>query len=219
MEAYVIELLEKFSYGGMLFLIMLENVFPPIPSEVILTFGGFMLAHTKLSMTGMFLASVTGSVIGAAVLYFIGSKIPIDKLDHVLANKWVRKLGFKEGDIKKTLGWFDRHENLAVLLCRFVPVVRSLISIPAGMARMPFVRFLGYTALGSGIWNMIFLTVGKKAGDNWHEITEIFDRYSNMILAVAAVILVIYFLYKKKKTNKNGGKRSDIMPFDFKMKP
>lgn len=199
MEIYVIQLLEKFGYAGMLFLIMLENVFPPIPSEVILTFGGFMQARTSVGMTGMFLASLAGSVMGAAVLYFIGRKIPVDRLDHILSNKWIRKMGFKEGDIKKTLGWFDRHENLAVLICRFVPVVRSLISIPAGMAKMPFLRFLGYTALGSGIWNLIFLSIGRKAGDNWHEISKIFDRYSNPIILVAAGCLVCYFFMKRKR--------------------
>ena len=123
MELHLLELLSEYGYFGMFLLIMIENLFPPIPSEAVLSFGGFLTEHTELNLQGMLIAATAGSLAGAVILYWAGRIIPLNRLDHVLSNRLIRKAGFKEGDIKKTLKWFDRHENKAVLLGRCVPVI------------------------------------------------------------------------------------------------
>ena len=201
MELHLLELLSEYGYFGMFLLIMIENIFPLIPSEAVLSFGGFLTEHTELNLQGMLIAATAGSLAGAVILYWAGRIIPLNRLDHVLSNRWIRKAGFKEGDIKKTLKWFDRHENKAVLLGRCVPVIRSLISIPAGMTRMPFAQFLCYTAIGSGIWNLLLLGLGKKAGSSWYKITQIFDQYQAAIITLIAAA-AIYFIASKLSTTK-----------------
>lgn len=198
MECMMMRILTDFGYIGMFFLITLENVFPPIPSEVVLAFGGFLTVHTDLEMKGMCLASVLGSAFGAILLYYAGRMISMNRPDCMTNVKWRRKFGFKEEEIKKAFVWFDKHENMAVLIGRCVPVIRSLISVPAGMACMPFGKFLCYTVLGSGAWNILFLSLGRKAGDSWYEIIDIVDRYSHLMFLILLISVCMYFLYKKR---------------------
>ena len=135
MELQLLRLLSRFGYPGMFLLLTIESIFPPIPSEVVLTFGGFMTEHTSLTLTGMVIAATAGSTAGAMLLYLAGRLIPLERLERILSKRWIQKIGFKAEDLKKTLNWFDKHENTAVLIGRCVPVIRSLISIPAGMTR------------------------------------------------------------------------------------
>ena len=202
MELHLLELLSEYGYFGMFLLIMIENIFPPIPSEAVLSFGGFLTEHTELNLQGMLIAATAGSLAGAVILYWAGRIIPLNRLDHILTNRWIQKAGFKEGDIQKTLTWFDRHENKAVFFGRCIPMVRSLISIPAGMNHMPFPRFLLYTTAGSGIWNLLLLALGKKAGSSWYKITQIFDQYSAAILTLTIAITILYIAYKLSTTKK-----------------
>lgn len=196
MERNMLEILSTFGYPGMFFLLLAESIFPPIPSEVILTFGGFLTEHTSLKLQGMFISATAGSLAGAVVLYGLGRLLPVERIDHILSKQWVQKAGFKEGDVKKTLSWFNRHRNKAVLFGRCIPVVRSLISIPAGMDKMPLPRFLFYTMAGSGIWNLVLLSLGKKAGDSWHKITEIFQQYTDIAITAIAAVIVLVIAYK-----------------------
>lgn len=196
MELNILKILSTFGYPGMFFLIFAESILPPIPSEAILTFGGFMTEHTSLKLQGLLISATAGSLAGAIVLYGIGRLLPVDRIDHILSNPWIQKVGFKEGDVKKTLEWFNRHRNKAVLFGRCIPVIRSLISIPAGMDRMPLPRFLLYTMTGSGIWNFLLLSLGKKTGDSWHKITEIFQQYTDIVMVVMAAVTVLFVTYK-----------------------
>lgn len=196
MELNMLKILSTFGYPGMFLLLLAESILPPIPSEVILTFGGFLTEHTSLTLQGMLISATGGSLAGAAILYGIGRLLPVERIDHILSNRWIQKAGFKEGDVRKTLMWFNRHRNKAVLFGRCIPVVRSLISIPAGMDRMPFPRFLLYTMMGSGIWNLLLLGLGKKAGDSWYEITKIFHQYSTAILIFLTVTIILFVAYK-----------------------
>ena len=198
MELQLLRLLSRFGYPGMFLLLTIESIFPPIPSEVVLTFGGFMTEHTSLTLTGMVIAATAGSTAGAMLLYLAGRLIPLERLERILSKRWIQKIGFKAEDLKKTLNWFDKHENTAVLIGRCVPVIRSLISIPAGMTRMPLAGFLIRMVIGSSVWNLLLLSLGKKAGSSWYQITAVFERYSIVIVTILLLALLLYVAYKQK---------------------
>lgn len=201
MENWITNIMEQFGYVGILLLIALENVFPPIPSEVILTFGGFMTTYTSLTVVGVIIAATVGSVLGAVILYGIGYLINVDKLEG-----WVDRYGkflrLKKEDIRRADAWFDKYGYWTVLFCRMIPLIRSLISIPAGMSKMKFGLFLLFTTIGTLIWNIILVSVGAAVGGSWEKIVEFMDVYSNIAYALIAVIGIggiFWFLRTRKK--------------------
>ena len=175
MEQFVISIMNQYGYFGIFFLIFVENIFPPIPSEVVLLFGGFMTTYSKLSVPFMVLFSTLGSVAGAIVLYYIGKILNKDRLKKIVAGKIGKVLRLKVNDIEKAVCWFDTKGNKTVFFCRFIPVVRSLISIPAGMSEMSMSKFLLYTFAGSSIWNTVLLLIGNRVGNNWKDILYIMN--------------------------------------------
>ena len=204
MENFVIEIMNNYGYLGIGLLILIENLFPPIPSELILTFGGFMTIDTNMTILGVIIASTIGSLLGAIALYYIGKILNKERLIKLVKSKYGKLLRIKPKDIESADKWFDTKGNKTVFFCRFVPVVRSLISIPAGMSEMPMMKFIIYTLFGSLIWNTILIYVGAFAGDKKDYILNIIDSASNIILiAIIVVCLIfIYCFYKKKnKTN------------------
>lgn len=209
MEEYILNILSKFSYLGIFFLIFIENVFPPIPSELILVFGGFISKSLNLNFLLLVIFATLGSSTGAIILYYAGKKIPLEKMENFLEKKWVKRLGFKPGDIKKSLKYFEKYNTFAVFFGRCVPVVRSLISIPAGMQNMSLRKFLIYTTIGSGIWNTLLIYIGRVTQDKWKEGLLILERYSNRILGLIVLAFVIKFLVKrflKKRKKSEEGK-------------
>ena len=209
MEDYILNILSKFSYLGMFFLIFIENVFPPIPSELILVFGGFISKSLNLNFLLLVIFATLGSSTGAIILYYAGKKIPLEKMESFLEKKWVKRLGFKPGDIKKSLKYFEKYSTFAVFFGRCVPVVRSLISIPAGMQNMSLRKFLIYTTIGSGIWNTLLIYIGRVTQNKWKEGLLILERYSNRILGLIVLAFVIKFLVKrflKKRKKSEEGK-------------
>lgn len=209
MEDYILNILSKFSYLGIFFLIFIENVFPPIPSELILVFGGFISKSLNLNFLLLVVFATLGSSTGAIILYYAGKKIPLEKMESFLEKKWVKRLGFKPGDIKKSLKYFEKYSTFAVFFGRCIPVVRSLISIPAGMQNMSLRKFLIYTTIGSGIWNTLLIYIGRVTQDKWKEGLLILERYSNRILGLIILAFVIKFLVKrflKKRKKSEEGK-------------
>lgn len=202
MEALIIDIMNKFGYLGVMFLIAIENIFPPIPSEVILTFGGFMTTKTTMTTLWVIFFATIGSVLGAIVLYSIGTILNRERLKKILDGKIGRILHFKSEDVDKAYGWFDKRGHGTVFFCRCIPIVRSLISIPAGMAGMNFWKFLALTTLGSTLWNAILVVLGAKAGESWHNIVNIFDEYSNIVLIVLIIVFIVAatLFYKNKLT-------------------
>ena len=152
MEEWILSMVDAYGYLGIAMLIIVENVFPPIPSEVILTFGGFLTTYTQMTAPGVILVSTIGSVLGAIILYGVGRLLPEERLIKLVEGPIGKILRFKRSDVEMAIGWFDRKGNIAVLLCRCVPIVRSLISVPAGMAKMGMQKFLIYTFIGSAVW-------------------------------------------------------------------
>lgn len=203
MEAWIQGIMEQFGYIGVAFLIMIENVFPPIPSEVILTFGGFMTTSTSLTILGMIIASTIGAVIGAVVLYGLGLLLDVERLEKIV-DRWGHILRLTREDIHKADNWFDKYGMWTVFFCRFIPLIRSLISIPAGMSNMNFGIFLALTTTGTLIWNTILIYLGAAVGSQWEVIVHYMDIYSHIayaIIAIAVLTFIIWF-FKRKKTEK-----------------
>ena len=205
MQAWIIEIMNQFGYLGIFLLIAIENIFPPIPSEVILLFGGFMSTYTNMHIVGIIIASTLGSLVGAYALYFIGKIFNKERLKKIVRGKIGKVLRLKEKDIDMADEWFDKKGNKTVFFCRFIPIVRSLISIPAGMSEMSLGKFTLYTVVGSLIWNTVLSIAGQTVGANWESILAIFEQYSH-IAAIVLVILgvgAIVWFYSKKRTKKS----------------
>lgn len=195
MQDFIISLMNRFGYIGILFLITLENLFPPIPSEVILTLGGFMTTYSTMSVPGVILFSTFGSLLGAIALYYVGKLLNQDRLIALSLGPVGRILHFSTADICRAISRFREKGNFSVFYCRFIPILRSLISIPAGISEMSQGRFLIYTTIGSLIWNTVLVTLGSIVGNNWAQISDIFGKYSTLT-KFALLILLIFFLIK-----------------------
>lgn len=195
MENFVIGIMNKFGYLGIFLLILLENLFPPIPSEVILTFGGFMTISTSMNVFGVILVSTIGSLLGAIILYYLGKILNKERINKIIKSKYGKLLRIKSKDIEMADKWFDTKGRKTVFFCRFIPVVRSLISIPAGMSEMQLPQFTIYTFFGSLIWNTVLILIGAFAGDKKDYILSLLDDVSNIVLTVLIVIFVV-LIYK-----------------------
>ena len=200
MEKWIEQLMNEWGYFGVAFLVALENVFPPIPSELILTFGGFMTTRTDMTVLGVVIASTIGSIVGAILLYSIGKLVQLARLKKLISGKLGAILRLKPQNIDTAVEWFQTHGFITVFLCRFIPVIRSLISIPAGVARMPMVIFVHYTALGIVIWNTVLIVLGAWAGENWTIILTLFDHYKYYLFIPVGIIVVysMFRFYKEK---------------------
>ena len=194
MNNFIINMMNKYGYFGILFLITVENIFPPIPSEVILTLGGFMTSQETCTMSlfGVIMFSTLGSILGAVILYYVGYILNIDRLIKLCDSRLGKVLCLKKEDINKSYDKFNEKGNLTVLYSRFVPILRSLISIPAGMNKMKFGLFMIYTSIGSLIWNIVLCSLGKLVGENYMMVANVFSKYSKIIWYV----LIMWIVYK-----------------------
>lgn len=200
MQDIIINIMNNYGYIGVFLLILIENVFPPIPSEVILLFGGFMTTYTNLSVLGMTLSSTLGSLIGAIILYKIGSIFNEKRLKKLINTKFGKILRINNKDIDSTFNYFQSKGEKTIFFCRFIPLIRSLISVPAGMNKMNMSKFMIYTTLGSLIWNIVLIVIGNIVGSKWEEILKILDAYSKytVIILFIVTLIVIFKFYKKK---------------------
>lgn len=199
LQEWIIQIMNQFGYFGIFLLIAVENIFPPIPSEIILTFGGFMTTYSNLNAFGVVVAATIGSVMGAVVLYKVGRFFTAERLEHWLDGRWGHILHFKKGDVTRACGWFDRHGKVTVFFCRCVPILRSLISIPAGMAKMEIGLFLLLTTCGSLVWNTVLVYLGVAAGASWENIIRYIDIYSTLTVVFLGVITLAFITFFLKK--------------------
>ena len=200
MQEIILNIMNQFGYLGVFLLIAIENIFPPIPSEVILLFGGFMTTYTKLNILGIVIASLLGSLSGAIMLYYIGKIFNKNRLKKIISGKVGKILRLKNSDIDKADKWFDTKGQKTVFFCRFIPLIRSLISIPAGMSEMHMSKFLVYTTIGSLIWNTVLIVIGSIVGNNWTSILSVLDTYSKIVVIVMAIVVILFIVifYKKR---------------------
>lgn len=187
MSNWATDVMDALGYVGLAFLVALENVFPPIPSEIILPLAGFNSSKGDMNVFLAILFATIGSVVGALILYYVGYVFGEARV-RAIVRKWGKWLGFKEGDIDSANIWFDRHGGLAVALCRVIPIVRSLISIPAGLRKMPMPVFVLYTAAGSLVWNSILITAGYILGDNWEHVEQYIGYLQYVIIALVLAV-------------------------------
>lgn len=195
MQEFIINIMNSYGYIGVFTLILIENIFPPIPSEVILLFGGFMTTYTNLKLSMMIISSSLASIIGALILYKLGNILNIDKIISIVNKKKI--LNLREKDITASIEWFKTKGEKAIFICRFIPLLRSLISVPAGIYKMNIIKFIIYTALGSVLWNTILISLGYITSNNWTSILNIYSLYTLLILIIILSFLVIKF-HKKK---------------------
>ena len=186
MASWVINLVYVSGYMGIVALMFIENVFPPIPSELIMPLAGYVTTQGKLSLVGVIVAGTAGSVLGALPLYYLGRFTDLERLKS-FADRHGRWLTLSRDDLSKAERWFERYGGTAVFLCRLVPGVRSFISIPAGIYRMQFARFFLYTSAGAAIWTTLLAYLGFLLGNNFTKVGEYLDPISWGMLAIIAV--------------------------------
>ena len=192
LAGWVVDVMEVLGAPGAGLLIALESVFPPMPSEVVLPLAGFAAGRGHLSLTSALVWTTAGSLVGALVLYGLAAWFGPDRVRGAL----VRLPLVTEGDVDRAQGWFDRHGERAVLLGRMVPLVRSLVSLPAGAARMPLSRFVLLTTLGSATWNSIFVLAGYWLGDRWSTVERYVAPVQYAVIA-ALVLSVGWFVVRR----------------------
>ena len=166
--------------------ILLETVVPPIPSEVVLPIAGYLSQTGRMSLGAAFLAATAGSVLGAALLYQVGAWLGPERSRRLLGRLPLVEIS----DVDRTFDWFERHGRSAVLVGRLVPVVRSFVSVPAGVVRMPWSQFLAYTLVGSALWNGALLGAGAVLGTQ-HELVERYVGVLDRVLVVAVVVVLV----------------------------
>jgi membrane protein DedA with SNARE-associated domain len=186
---WVTSVIEALGYPGLTILVALENVFPPIPSEVILPLAGFLTGQNRFSFPIVLFATTLGSLLGALLLYGIGAAIGQTRVQW-LVEKYGRWALLTPQDLTRAEEWFDRFGPIAVFTGRLVPIVRSLVSIPAGYRRMPIGQFLLLTGAGSLLWNGALVTLGWIFGENWHTIERYVGWLQYIVIAVVAVLIV-----------------------------
>ncbi len=202
MEEIIVNVMNQFGYFGIFILVVVENIFPPIPSEFILIFAGVLTTYTNLNFFSVILYATLGSLVGAYILYIIGAILNKNRLKRLVNSKVGKYLKLKEEDINKAECFFAKRGCNAVLFCRFVPIVRSLISIPAGISKMPIIKFTIYTLIGTIIWNYILVFIGSVVGNNWNVVVTFFGNYSS-IIRILLISLIIYILIKLFLRKKN----------------
>lgn len=184
---WVTDVISSVGEVGVGLLIALENIFPPLPSEVILPFAGFAAERGDLNIYLAWLAATVGALVGALFLYGVGALVGYERLHELAGHRWF--ILFGQRDLERGEKVFERYEGPIVLFGRCIPLVRSVVSVPAGVARMPLVRFSLYTALGAGLWNAIFIYAGSVAGTNYERIEGYVQPVSYVVLAVVLVAL------------------------------
>lgn len=195
---WVQDVIERLGAVGVALLVILENVFPPIPSEIVLPFAGFVAQRGDGSVVVMIFAATIGAVVGALVLYGIAAVIGPDRLA-MFVTRFGRWFGVKPTDLVRAEQWFDRHAVAAVLLGRCVPLIRSIVSIPAGFRRMSIIPFLLYTALGSLVWNTALIGAGAILGDQWERVEPYVATLQWVVIAAVALFVVRFAVGKLRR--------------------
>jgi membrane protein DedA with SNARE-associated domain len=214
---WVQDVINQFGYFGVALLVVIENVFPPIPSEIVLPFAGFVAqqgasavnatadaAQSDTTVIGMMIAATVGSVVGALILYFVSAAIGPERLRGFVERfgKW---FGVKSSDLVRAEEWFDRRSVAAVLVGRCVPLIRSIVSIPAGFRRMKLTSFVVLTAIGSAVWNIALIGAGAVLGDQWEQVGEYVGVFQWLVIVAVLVLLVRFVVSRLKKRRPQNG--------------
>ncbi len=209
LATWVQDVINQFGYFGVALLVVVENVFPPIPSEIVLPFAGFVAqqgagvvtaAESDTTVIGMMIAATIGSVVGALILYFVSAAIGPDRL-RAFVEKFGKWFGVKSSDLVRAEAWFDRRSVVAVLVGRCVPLIRSIVSIPAGFRRMNLTSFVVLTAIGSAVWNIALIGAGAVLKDRWDRVGDYVGIFQWVVVAAIIVALARFVLSRIKRRN------------------
>jgi membrane protein DedA with SNARE-associated domain len=190
-----VDLMDKLGGPGAAILVGIDNVFPPVPSELVLPLAGFAASQGTMSLFMALFWTTFGSVAGAMLTYGLGAWLGRDRVRALI----IRVPLMKESDFDRTERWFARHGTKAVFFGRMVPLFRSLISLPAGVERMPIWQFLSLTALGSLIWNSVFVVAGYLLGANWQVVDKYGGIFQNIVIAVVAFAIVVFVVVRLRE--------------------
>lgn len=188
LAGWAVEVTNSLGGPGAALLVGLDNIFPPIPSELILPLAGFAAGQGTFTLTAALIWTTLGSVVGAVLVYYLGLWLGRNRTRAVL----VRIPLIKASDFERTEAWFAKHGTKAVFFGRMVPVFRSLISLPAGIERMPFGRFLVLTSLGSLLWNSVFVSAGYALGSNWALVQDYAGVFQKVVLGAALLAILTF---------------------------
>jgi membrane protein DedA with SNARE-associated domain len=193
------DVIEQLGYVGVALLVVAENVFPPIPSEIVLPFAGFVAQRGSESVVLMILAATVGSVGGALIMYWIAAVIGDERL-HAFTRKFGKWVQIREVDLTRAEEWFDRHATSAVLIGRCVPLIRSVVSIPAGFRRMKLLPYIAYTFIGSLVWNILLIGAGALLGENWERVGSYVGVLQWVVIALVMVAIMrfAYGMYRRR---------------------
>ncbi|HYF79765.1 MAG TPA: DedA family protein [Symbiobacteriaceae bacterium] len=195
---WAIGLMEAFGYSGIVLIVLLENLFPPIPSEVVLPFGGFMTTTGTVTIAGVVAASTLGSLLGAIALYWIGAWFGQERI-YQFVDRYQRYLSVTPKQLQQAERWFAETGTQTVFFCRMVPIMRSIISLPAGLVRMNLLTFSVYTLLGSLIWNTGLVVVGALLRASWPLVSEWVGYYQNLVVAVCILAVAVLIVQRLRK--------------------
>lgn len=201
------DVIDAIGLVGVAVLVALENVFPPIPSELILLLTGFNVSEGRFDFVSATISATIGSVVGAYFLYAIGRLVDEKRLEKLLAGVG-KYLGLKKSDVHKGFQWFERHGTAVVLFGRLIPVVRSVVSIPAGAEKMPVLRFTLLTAAGSIVWNLVWVAIGWGLGDQWEKAGTWGDYLQYGVIATILVGLAV-IVVRARRRNRSASAPND----------
>jgi membrane protein DedA with SNARE-associated domain len=195
---WILDLIERQRYLAVMLLMLAENIFPPIPSEVVMPVAGIVAGRGDMASWAVILCGTAGAVAGQALWFWLGLKVGKDRLK-ALAKRHGRWLTVSPRDVDKADRWFDKHGAKAVVIGRVVPGIRTLISLPAGLACMAWPKFLLYSTIGSGVWTAVLAYTGFALGERQENITRYIGPLSTAVFAV----IVVYYLYRVITFKKN----------------
>lgn len=190
-----VDLMDKLGGPGAALLVGIDNVFPPMPSELVLPLAGFSASQGTMSLAMALFWTTLGSVTGAILTYWLGAWLGRDRVRALI----IRAPLMKASDFDRTELWFRKHGKKAVFFGRMVPLFRSLISLPAGVERMPVWQFLTLTTLGSLIWNTIFVVAGYLLGANWQLVDQYAGILQNVVIAAVAIAIVVFVVKRVRE--------------------
>ncbi len=195
LTGWVASVIDSLGAVGVALMVALESIIPPIPSEIVLAMAGYLSAEGRFNVVFIVLAATVGSLLGALVLYWLGAALGEERL-----KRWLDHIPLVDlQDLEKADRWFERHGRWAVLIGRVVPVVRSLVSVPAGANRMPLGEFILLTTLGSGVWNALIVGAGFTLGSRWEDVDRYSSWFNYAIFAVFGFMIVSWAVKKVRR--------------------
>lgn len=202
MSGWALEIMRAFGYLGLALVLVVENLFPPIPSEAVLPLAGFLVGLGRMSFWGAVAAATGGAYVGALILYALGRWG-----GRPLVLRYGRLLRVEEGGLERAEGWFGRYGDWVVLFARVVPLARSVVSVPAGTMRMPLLRFSVLTLAGSAAWNVALIWAGRLLGENWEAVGRWAGTYSDVVVVLLGATVFVCGGYLILRASRRGQKR------------